>query len=138
VQIATLLYNDRVNTYRELKVLDVELDIKPTFKKVADMAELRIRNLQCFKELQFFNDTGAWANCHPLLVHYSEHFRLEKLRKTNPEGFLKEYANCTGNIKRYRSYLNSNSRSDQRDSDKKNLRKHEERRVIFENILKNE
>jgi hypothetical protein len=121
-----------------MKVLDAELDIKATSQKVADMAELRIRNLQCFKELKSFNDAGLWVNTHPLLLHYSEHFKLQELRKANPEAFLKEYANCTGNIKRYRSYLNNPKRAGQQESDKRNLKKHQERRVIFENILKNE
>lgn len=118
-----------------MKVLDTELDTKPTPTKVAKMAETRIRNLQCFDELQSFNDTGRWKNKHPLLIHYSERFQLEALRKKNPEAFLKKYADCSQNIKRYKSYLKSDSRTDQRDSDKKNLAKHMERRVIFETIM---
>ena len=92
-----------------MKVLDTELDENPTNVKVEKMAETRIRNLQCFEELQSFNDTGKWRNKHPLLVHYSE---------------------------RYKSYMNNDSRVYQRESDKKNLIKHQERKVLFETILK--
>lgn len=118
-----------------MKVLDTDLDSKPTEAKVAKMAETRIRNLQCFAELQSFNDTGKWKNKHPLLIHYSERFQLEELRRRNPEEFLKKYADCNQNIKRYKSYLNNASRAEKHSSDKKNLAKHQERRVIFESIL---
>ena len=113
-----------------MKVLDTELDENPTNVKVEKMAETRIRNLQSF------NDTGKWRNKHPLLVHYSERFQLEELRRRDPADFLSKYANCQQNIKRYKSYLNNDSRVDQRESDKKNLIKHQERKVLFETILK--
>ena len=45
-----------------MAVLDTELENNPTDAKVARMAELRIRNLLCFSELQSFNDTGQWRN----------------------------------------------------------------------------
>lgn len=133
-----MIYNDRVNTWREMKVLDTELDDKPTEAKVVKMAEIRIRNLQCFEELQSFNDTGKWVNKHPLLIHYSERFQLEELRRRDPAAFLRKYANCQQNIKRYKSYLNNKSRADQRASDKKNLNKHQEIKIIFETILNDE
>lgn len=121
-----------------MKVLDAELDNKPTTKSVMAMAEARIRNLQCFRELQSFNDSGLWINKHPLLVHHSERFQLEELRKRDPAAFLKKYADCSQNIKRYSSYLNNKNRESSRDKDKKNLAKHQERLIIFENILNNE
>lgn len=115
--------------------LDKKLDSKPTSRDVARMAELRIRNLQAFSELQTFNDSGKWKYKHPLIIHMSERFQLEELMKRNPEMFLKEYANCANNVKRYRSFLKNKSRTDKRESDKKNLQKHRERQTIFENIL---
>lgn len=118
-----------------MKVLDAELDDKPTESRVAKMAETRIRNLQCFEELQSFNDTGKWKNKHPLLIHYSERFQLEELRRGDPEAFLQKYAACNHNISRYKSYLNNPARSDRHENDKKNLAKHLERKVIFETIL---
>ena len=41
-----------------MKQLDELLDKKPTRRAVVDMAELRIRNLLAFSELQTYNDTG--------------------------------------------------------------------------------
>ena len=43
-----------------MKQLDEQLDKKPTTQAVIDMAELRIRNLLAFEELQSFNDTGKF------------------------------------------------------------------------------
>lgn len=118
--------------------LDKVLDGKPTEKDVIRMAELRIRNLQAFDELQQFNDSGKWRYRHPLIVHMSERFALEELKRRNPERFLKEYANCAHNIKRYSSYLKNIGREDKRKTDKLNLKKHQERQTIFEDIITNE
>lgn len=121
-----------------MKVLDDELEKSPTDKKVARMAELRIRNLLCFSELQSFNDTGMWKNKHPFIVHQSERARLEELKRRDPEAFLRKYANCSYNIKRYNSFLKSNTRSDRRESDKKNLNRYQELETIFKDIISNE
>lgn len=76
VQIATILYNDRVVTWKKMKQLDELLDKKPTRRAVVDMAELRIRNLLAFSELQTYNDTGMFRYKHPLIVHRSERAEL--------------------------------------------------------------
>ena len=118
--------------------LDKILDRKPTEKDIIRMAELRIRNLLAFDELQIFNDSGKWRYKHPLIVHMSERFALEELMRRNPEKFLKEYANCAHTIKRYSSYLKNAGRVDKRISDRENLKKHQERHTIFEDIIANE
>lgn len=118
--------------------LDKVLDDTPTEDDIKRMAELRIRNLQAFSELQAFNDSGKWLYKHPLIIHMSERFQLEDLRRRNPEQFLKEYANCSHNVKRYRSYLKNKKRIDNRKQDKENLAKHAERKTLFENILSDE
>ena len=115
--------------------LDKVLDGTPTGKDVAQMAELRIRNLQAFDELKSFNDSGKWRYKHPLIIHMSERFSLEELRRRNPEKFLKEYANCAHNVKRYSSYLKNPARADKAQTDKENLNKHRERQTIFEDII---
>lgn len=118
--------------------MDKVLDDTPTEDDIKRMAELRIRNLQAFSELQAFNDSGKWRYKHPLIIHMSERFQLEDLRRRNPEQFLKEYANCSHNVKRYRSYLKNKKRIDNRKQDKENLAKHSERKTLFENILSDE
>lgn len=118
--------------------LDKILDGKPTKNDVKRMADLRIRNLQAFGELQSYNDSGKWRYKHPLIVHMSERFSLLELKRRDPEQFLRESANCSHNVKRYTSYLKNEKRADKRESDRQNLEKHKERQVIFEDIIKNE
>ena len=43
-----------------MKQLDELLDKKPTKRAVIDMAELRIRNLLAFSELQTYNNTAIF------------------------------------------------------------------------------
>lgn len=84
-----------------MKVLDVLLDTKPTAKAVMEMAELRIRNLLCFRELQSFNDSGKWLQKHPLITHRSAYSRLEELFALDHTRFMDEYNRCCCNISRY-------------------------------------
>lgn len=118
-----------------IRELDAALDNNPTAKQVEAMAETRIRNLLSFRELEAYNRTGTWLYKHPLIVHRSERSSLMELYKTNPERFLKEYANCAHNVRRYTSYLKNEDRKHRRKADRDLLRKHQDRKVIFENIL---
>ena len=79
--MATILYNDRIVSFRKLKQLDEQLDTAPTVRSVIEMAETRIRNLQAFAELQHYNNTATFLYRHPLIVHRSEHAQLEKVFK---------------------------------------------------------
>lgn len=137
IQKATILYNDRVYTYRKMVELDRLIDSHPTEKAVADLAELRIRNLQCFAELQLFNDTGKFRHDHPLIRQYSVIAELEELLRRNPELFLEEYSNVRNNVARYRSYLNRDKKDKHKaEAWKAQLNKHEEREKLMKEILK--
>ena len=125
--MATVIYNDRINTWRQMKQLDEVLDKNPTAQAVADMAELRIRNNQAFAELQSFNDTGKFLCKHPILFGRSEIAQLIKL--------LRQHKNVLDNIKRYRSYLKRSDRKDKRTADRKNLERHQERERLFKMVL---
>ena len=118
-----------------MKQLDEQLETKPTAQAVADMAELRIRNLQAYAELQSFNDTGKFICKHPLLFGRSEIAQLIKLLKADPAEFLRQHKNVLDNIKRYRAYLKRTERKDRRKQDKQNLEKHQERERLFKMIL---
>ena len=133
--MATVLYNDRINTWRKMKQLDELLETKPTAQAVADMAELRIRNLQAFAELQSFNDTGKFLCRHPLLFGRSEIAQLIKLLKADPAEFLRRHKNVLDNIKRYKSYLKRGDRKASRNADRKNLDRHMEREKMFKMVL---
>ena len=133
--MATVLYNDRINTWRKMKQLDELLETKPTAQAVAEMAELRIRNLQAFAELQSFNDTGKFLCKHPILYGRSEIARLIRLLKADPAEFLRQHKNVLDNIKRYRSYLKRRERKDHRQQDRQNLERHQERERLFKMVL---
>jgi len=133
--MATVLYNDRINTYRKMKQLDELLEKERNAQAVADMAELRIRNLQAFAELQSFNDTGKFLCKHPLLFGRSEIAQLIKLLRTDPAEFLRQHKNVLDNIKRYRSYIKRTDRKNRRADDLKNLERHREREKLFKMVL---
>ena len=133
--MATLIYNDRVVTWKQMKQIDERLDRKACEKDVKDMVELRIRNLQAFEELQSFNDTGKFRYVHPLIAHQSERAQLERLLRTDPQEFLRLYKNVSDNIRRYESYLRRADRQTRRTQDAGNLKRHREREVLFKTIL---
>lgn len=118
-----------------MKQLDEQLDKKPTIQAVIDMAELRIRNLLAFEELQSFNDTGKFRYKHPFIAHQSERAQLEELLRKDPQEFLRRHKNVLDNIRRYESYLKRADRDSRRTQDKDNLRRHREREAIFKAIL---
>ena len=135
VQTATIIYNDRVNTWRKMKQFDKLLEESPTPEAVAAMAELRIRNLQAFAELQSFNDTGKFLCKHPLLFGRSELSELQYLLKTDPAEFLRKHKNVLDNIRRYKSYLKRDDRKSLRQSDKEHLARHQERERLFRMVI---
>lgn len=135
VQMATVIYNDRINTWRKMKKLDELLDKKPKANDVAAMAELRIRNLQAFEELRAYNDTGKFLYKHPLLKGKSEFDELVKLFKKDPAEFLHKHKNVLDNIKRYKSYIKRDDRKDKRASDRENLQRHQERERMFKMVM---
>ena len=119
-----------------MQQLDVELDQKATEAKVSQLAELRIRNLLCFKELQNFNDNGFFLLEHPLVSHYSLREELKRLLKGNPERFLDESFKTKGNVARYRSYLNKKKASlQEKERWKEQLKKHIEREALMKELL---
>lgn len=138
MQAATVIYNDRINSWRKMKQLDELLDKEPKAEAVAEMAELRIRNLQAFAELQAFNDTGKFLCKHPLLFERSETAHLINLLRTNPAEFLRLHKNVLDNIKRYRSYLKREDRIEKRNTDKQNLKRYQERKQLFRMVLEQE
>ena len=130
--MATVIYNDRINTWRKMKQLDELLETKPTAQAVAEMAELRIRNLQAFAELQSLNDTGKFLCKHPILFGRSE---IDQLIKLLPAEFLRQHKNVLDNIKRYKSFVKRKDRKEKREADKRNLERYHEKERLFRMVL---
>jgi hypothetical protein len=133
--MATILYNDRILSYRKLKQLDEQLETAPTARSVMEMAETRIRNLQAFAELQSYNDSGIFLYRHPLIAHRSEYAQLEKVFKEDPSEFLRRHKCCLDSIRRYESYLKRDDRKHLRNKDKEMLRRHRTRAELFKTII---
>ena len=115
--------------------LDEQLDKEPTEAAVKELAELRIRNLQAFDELRFFNDTGKFRNEHPLLSSRSEFSKLFDLFRRDPAEFLHQHKLVLDNIRRYQSYLKRKDRKDKRAADREALTRHQERQRLFKMVL---
>lgn len=121
-----------------MKVLDSILDNSPAATDIAEMAETRIRNLQCFRELQSLNDKGQFENIHPFLVHREELLKLRELWNTDREAFLREYNNCKTNIRRYRGQLAKEGLTEEeREKKMAQLMRHQEREKVFKEIFSN-
>lgn len=118
-----------------MKVLDSELDKNPTPVKVRDMAETRIRNLSCFRELQSFNDTGIFKYEHPLLAYHSERSVLARLFQSSPSEFLRQYKAVANNVKRYAGYIKKETRKEFRTSDLALLKQYREKETLFIDII---
>lgn len=118
-----------------MKVLDADLDKNPTPVKVRDMAETRIRNLSCFRELQSLNDTGRFLYQHPLITRHSERSILERLFTTNPSEFLRQYKAVANNVKRYAGYIKKETRKEARTSDLALLKQYREKETLFIDII---
>ena len=117
-----------------MKVLDKELDTKPTKEHVLEMARTSIRNLQAHRELSEYNSKGKFLNKHPLLNTYSLRTELEQLWRKNRPQFLEDYANVRDNVKRYKSRLNNPKRADKRESDELLLQKHVEKERLMKEV----
>ncbi|WP_319502562.1 hypothetical protein [uncultured Draconibacterium sp.] len=117
--------------------IDAVIDNKPTKALVKELAELRIRNLLCFRELEALNENGKFLYKHPLIRNYSERVKLETMFREDPDRFLDEFGNTRENVKRYTSFLKNKKRSpEQKEKDRQNLDKHKDRKQLFIDITK--
>ena len=103
---------------------------------VAELAELRIRNLKCFDELQSFNDNGKWLNRNPLLQGKSEIAELRSLLQHDPDEFLRLQRCCADSVRRYQSYLKRKDRRAYRQSDREALARYRDRLRLFTSVLR--
>ena len=117
--------------------IDAVIDNKPTKALVKELAELRIKNLLCFRELEALNENGKFLYKHPLIRNYSERVKLETMFREDPDRFLDEFGNTRENVKRYTSFLKNKKRSpEQKEKDRQNLDKHKDRKQLFIDITK--
>jgi hypothetical protein len=122
-----------------MQLVDQVLEKNPTPELVAELAELRIKNILCFTELEAFNSTGKFKGRHPLLKHFTTRQLFIKLKKEDPDQFLDEFSLCRDNIKRYNSFLKRDKITDKkRDNWQKQLIKHTEKMELMKEVMGDE
>ena len=116
IQLAILLYDERVNTWQKLCALRQEIDTYP--EKALAIADLDDRNRMAHHELEVFQDTGIFPCKHPLAVQFmADRKKLSEwraLKAKDPQAFMKQVSNIEHNITRYRSQLKKDKLSEER------------------------
>lgn len=139
IQLAILLYDERVNTWKQLCALRQEVDSCP--EKALAIADLDDRNRMAHHELEVFQDTGIFPCKHPLAVKFTaERKKLSEwraLKAKNPEAFMKQVANIQHNITRYRSQLKKDKLTAQKRAQiEKNLKNAERLQELMQRVVR--
>lgn len=116
IQLAILLYDERINTWQQLVKLRQEIDDYP--EKALAIADLDDRNRMAHHELEVFEKTGIFPCKHPMAVKFmAERKKLSEwrtLKQKDPKGFMKQVANIEHNITRYRSQISKDKLTDEK------------------------
>lgn len=116
IQLAILLYDERINTWQQLCALRQEIDNYP--EKALAIADLDDRNRMAHHELEVFEKTGIFPCKHPMAVKFmAERKKLSEwrmLKQKDPKGFMKQVANIEHNITRYRSQISKDKLTEEK------------------------
>lgn len=139
IQLAILLYDERVNTWQKLCALRAEVDHYP--EKALAIADLDDRNRLAHKELEVFQDTGIFPCKHPLAVQFmADRKKLSEwraLKAKDPQAFMKQVSNIEHNITRYRSQLKKDKLSEERRAAiERNLANSERLHELMQKVIK--
>ena len=139
IQLAILLYDERVNTWQKLCALRAEVDQYP--EKALAIADLDDRNRMAHYELEVFQDTGIFPCKHPLAVMFmAERKKLTEwraLKAKDPQAFMKQVSNLQHNITRYRSQLKKDKLSEERRAAiERNLANSERLQELMQKVIK--
>ena len=139
IQLAILLYDERVNTWQQLVKLRQEIDDYP--EKALAIADLDDRNRMAHHELEVFQDTGIFPCKHPLAVQFmADRKKLSEwraLKAKDPQAFMKQVSNLQHNITRYRSQLKKDKLSEERRAAiERNLANSERLHELMQKVIK--
>jgi len=139
IQLAILLYDERVYTWQQLCKLRQEIDDYP--EKALAIADLDDRNRMAHHELEVFQDTGIFPCKHPLAVMFmAERKKLSEwraLKAKDPQAFMKQVSNLQHNITRYRSQLKKDKLSEERRAAiERNLANSERLQELMQKVIK--
>lgn len=115
--------------------IDSILDEHPSPSLITELAELGIRNRQCFAELKKYDATGRWIGGHPLLQFDKELVYLQDMLSNNLSDFLEEYRSAANNLSRYRSYLAKTADKQKKEAYEKQIEKHENHIHVIIQVL---
>lgn len=139
IQMCILLYDERVETYRRMREIDVFIDDQPELSK--EMVLTEQRNHQAHAELQAYNDHKVFVYKHPITrerKQYEEMLsELYRLKKEHPGELMNEIANITQNIRRIQSNINKNKykSEEELESWKGNLSRAKMRKKVLEEVI---
>ena len=139
IQLAILLYDERINTWQQLCALRREIDNYP--EKALAIADLDDRNRMAHHELEVFEKTGIFPCKHPMAIKFmAERKKLSEwraLKAKDPEAFIKQVANIKNNITRYRSQLKKDKLSEERRAAiERNLANSERLHELMQKVIK--
>lgn len=139
IQLAILLYDERVNTWQKICALRAEVDQYP--EKALAIADLDDRNRMAHHELEVFQDTGVFPCKHPIAVKFmADRKKLTEwraLKAKDPEAFMKQVANIQHNITRYRSQLKKDKLTkERREAIERNLANSERLNELMQQVVK--
>jgi len=139
IQLAILLYDERVNTWHKICALRAEVDQYP--EKALAIADLDDRNRMAHHELEVFQDTGVFPCKHPLAVKFTaERKKLSEwraLKAKDPKTFMKLVANLQHNITRYRSQLKKDKLTkERREAIERNLANSERLNELMQRVVR--
>jgi len=139
IQLAILLYDERVNTWQQLVKLRQEIDDYP--EKALAIADLDDRNRMAHHELEVFQDTGIFPCKHPLAVKFmaerKKFTEWRALKAKDPQAFMKQVANLQHNITRYRSQLKKDKLTkEKREAIERNLANSERLHELMQKVIK--
>ncbi len=131
------IYNDRVYAYERMQQTDNLIDEDPSPENIKKLIDDDERNLLGFRELESYNSTHTFLYVHPLLKKYKLESDLERLRKSNPERFMKELINADKSITRYQSLINNRKYKDKQErlSWQNHIKKFREKKEIMKRLL---
>lgn len=139
IQLAILLYDERVNTWQQICALRAEVDQYP--EKALAIADLDDRNRMAHHELEVFQDTGVFPCKHPIAVKFmADRKKLTEwraLKAKDPKAFMKLVANLQHNITRYRSQLKKDKLTkEKREAIERNLANSERLNELMQQVVK--
>ncbi len=141
IQLCIILFNDNVHCYRRMIEADQALDKNPnSYEDIKKLVENDIRNKLGWNELQSFNDTGNFLWKHTILAHHKIRNELTRLKKENPEKFMRDFVNADKSITRYQSKINNNKfkNDTEKESFENHIQKFKEKKSIMTELINSE